>query len=540
MANMADNGAFGTLDIRAALYPDKAVPIDARSLFSSYEGAAAEAKNAVNAGERGLYYFGQQICVVNTEGVNWYVIVKGSDGKGDLQPIGASVRIDETTKHWIIDGHDTGVVAEGKNGEPGKPGPKGDPGDPGQKGDPGESGIAAPVSGFFTVGLDEEGNLYAYSADGKTTPGLIYNPNDGGLYADVEGWEPILLGCVKGPQGEPGKGIDVPLERGSGENALQQTGNDASGPNSAAYGYQAYSVGEASQAEGIGTAPLPEYTDKEDLLAQWLVTKFLAAVGYNSRVQGKDCLALGAGAYAQGLENAAIGNRAVALGNQNTVKGNNAFACGSKNTVDGLDSGSIGSENEIKSSRAYAFGLNNTVQGAGSAAIGSDNTVIGAGNYGFGNNNTVKGVGSAAVGQKNTTEQGVCFAFGRDNLLSAFTAFAFGLNNIIAKEAGTSAVFGNFLRAVAPYQAIFGKYNAKNADALFMVGNGTGDADDKRSNIFEVLKDGTATLDGKKVATADDIPDGSEITAVTIKQMFADGTLRLALEGEEFYLITED
>lgn len=209
---IANEGEFLTKDIDRSLYTMGAYPIDAKSLFNDYNAAKELIRDkTVNAGEKGQYYFGQQVCVVNSAGVNWYVIVKGSDGLGDLQPLGASVRIDEETKHWIIDGHDTGVVAEGKNGEPGQPGPKGDPGDPGQKGDPGESGIAAPVSGFFTVGVDEDGNLYAYSADGKTTPGLKYNSADGGLYADVAGFQPILLGYVRGPKGDkgdPGESFD--------------------------------------------------------------------------------------------------------------------------------------------------------------------------------------------------------------------------------------------------------------------------------------------------------------------------------------------
>lgn len=53
------------------------------------------------------------------------------------------------------------------------------------------------------------------------------------------------------------------------------------------------------------------------------------------------------------------------------------------------------------------------------------------------------------------------------------------------------------------FQTALGMFNADNANALFMVGNGKSDT--VRSNAFEVLKNGTAFLGGKKVATVDQL-----------------------------------
>lgn len=48
------------------------------------------------------------------------------------------------------------------------------------------SGIIAPINGFFTMAVDEEGNLWAYSADNGTTPTFEYDSATGDLYVVLE------------------------------------------------------------------------------------------------------------------------------------------------------------------------------------------------------------------------------------------------------------------------------------------------------------------------------------------------------------------
>lgn len=69
----------------------------------------------------------------------------------------------------------------GQTGPRGERGPQGEPGIPGEKGPPGESGIVTPVSGFFTLSVDSDGNLWAYSEDGNA-PNLEYDSETGNLY----------------------------------------------------------------------------------------------------------------------------------------------------------------------------------------------------------------------------------------------------------------------------------------------------------------------------------------------------------------------
>lgn len=61
---------------------------------------------------------------------------------------------------------DTGARGPiGPQGPEGVAGPQGPQGIQGEKGDPGDSGVTAPLSGFFTLGVDPDGELYALVND---------------------------------------------------------------------------------------------------------------------------------------------------------------------------------------------------------------------------------------------------------------------------------------------------------------------------------------------------------------------------------------
>ena len=63
-------------------------------------------------------------------------------------------------------------------------GPKGDKGDTGATGPQGASGVTAPTSGFFTLQVDPNGDLYAVYADTATASAapVSYDPATGDLY----------------------------------------------------------------------------------------------------------------------------------------------------------------------------------------------------------------------------------------------------------------------------------------------------------------------------------------------------------------------
>ncbi|MCI7301830.1 MAG: collagen-like protein [Clostridiales Family XIII bacterium] len=77
---------------------------------------------------------------------------------------------------------------KGEKGEPGKDGAQGlqgQKGDTGPQGPPGESGVVTPVNAFFTMSVDQEGNLWSNYADGGTAP--EFELDNGTLYFVTEG-----------------------------------------------------------------------------------------------------------------------------------------------------------------------------------------------------------------------------------------------------------------------------------------------------------------------------------------------------------------
>lgn len=74
---------------------------------------------------------------------------------------------------------------QGVKGEQGERGPQGIQGPKGEKGDRGDSGITVPLSGFFSLTVDSDGNLWSHVADGAAAPPLSYDPSTGELYYEI-------------------------------------------------------------------------------------------------------------------------------------------------------------------------------------------------------------------------------------------------------------------------------------------------------------------------------------------------------------------
>ena len=74
---------------------------------------------------------------------------------------------------------------QGIQGETGPAGPQGIQGPQGPKGERGDSGVTVPLSGFFSLTVDPDGNLWSHVADGAAAPPLSYNPSTGELYYEI-------------------------------------------------------------------------------------------------------------------------------------------------------------------------------------------------------------------------------------------------------------------------------------------------------------------------------------------------------------------
>ena len=88
-------------------------------------------------------------------------------------------------------------------------------------------------------------------------------------------------------------------------------------------------------------------------------------------------------------------------------------------------------------------------------------------------------------------------AEGFNTAATAEASHAEGKKTIASGSYSHASGYGT--KATEEAQFVCGKYNTVNSNAVFSVGWGTDD--DNRTNLFEVLKDGTATLNGSPVVT---------------------------------------
>ena len=124
----------------------------------------------------------------------WLVSIRGQDGKDGHTPdikIGAN-------GNWFIDGVDTGVRAQGPQGEPGQ---DGNPGKDGENGKPGQDGVS--VVSILKTGTSEDGLVDTYTitySNGNTSTFTVTNGKDGENGQDGQSI-----------QGNPGKDGHTPV-----------------------------------------------------------------------------------------------------------------------------------------------------------------------------------------------------------------------------------------------------------------------------------------------------------------------------------------
>lgn len=254
------------------------------------------------------------------------------------------------------------------------------------------------------------------------------------------------------------------------------------------------------------------------------------AEGYNHTVSG-------AAGHAEGYNQTVSGVHGHGEGDSNTVSGDNSHAEGQSNTVTGQSAHAEGKSNSTAAAQSHVEGLSNNIYGAGTeytlndvkytAKNGSDNSHIegevnkiygGTDSHAEGKNNIIYGRAGASgyggsqchieglnniISGDNTTEAHV---EGRGNKATNAQAHAEGQNTIASGAQSHAGGLGT--KATAQAQTAIGQYNAEDANALFIVGNGNSDTD--RKNAFVVDKKGNIEARG---VTAQTIAARSDIRA---------------------------
>jgi len=143
--------------------------------------------------------------------------------------------------------------------------------------------------------------------------------------------------------------------------------------------------------------------------------------------------------------------------------------------------------------RSHAEGSNTKATNTSAHSEGYNTEAAGHGAHAEGGFTKAKGLASHTEG------------FGTETIESAEAAHAEGYETVAGYRAHSEGEYtkasgrashagGTHTIASGASQTAIGKYNKKDNNALFIVGNGTADGDDYRSNAFVVNQDGTATI----------------------------------------------
>lgn len=210
------------------------------------------------------------------------------------------------------------------------------------------------------------------------------------------------------------------------------------------------------------------------------------------------------------------------------VIGYNNIASGPNNKLGAFNAGSFGNGNELFDSFPTAFGRSNKVHGFASSAIGQNNKVIGEKSIAVGTNNTITALYSFVSGNNNKARGYNGFLPNNMPLQAGFTVGG-SFNNIDLRTSTdrvnypSNTVFGYGLQSKTPGQTLFGKFNEVN-DSIFAIGNGTASAAAKRSNAFEVTKEGLTKANGGLVVSDGKLTISKGYLNLVVYKEKSDGT----------------
>ena len=283
---------------------------------------------------------------------------------------------------------------------------------------------------------------------------------------------------------------DIPIEKGSGENSVQQKGTQciASGLRSHAEGYNTQAIGQQSHAEGEGTK----------------------ASGLRSHAEGYDTTSDGGGAHSEGQHTRAFGQASHVEGHSanlptdEIIKGsNNEIIATWKNTkfslAKGIASHVEGKDNLALSTEGHAEGLQTIAVNVCSHSEGI-NTIAGIGNRPVISPNASAGHYSHAEGNGTQASGNSSHAEGKHTLAAASYSHSEGLNTEIESFADCSHVEGQSTIAKNLGEHAEGTYNVSNIGSStsnktrHSVGIGTNNTN--RKNALEIMQNGDVYIVG--------------------------------------------
>jgi len=304
------------------------------------------------------------------------------------------------------------------------------------------------------------------------------------------------------------------LENGTGENAVKQKGNTASGKDSFAQGLSNTASNIQTHAEGFGTQAVGNFAHSEGqyTIAHADISHTEGVGNVVGDLTESAVRSTGQGGHAEG-----IGNRV--LGTYGHAEGFGTTALGSYSHSSGIGSNDLSGNPQIGMTEYDESNyIKNTSVGHGISYDSTNNiTYISGARFGDGTQtfsafkarlsvgSTVKFLhvaGSSELGPEMTV-----YSIGNDYIYLNGKQEWIPTDNALKIEIkqapqdlyyGTAAGTGSFVAglnniAVGAYQTVVGKFNKNNLNTLFEVGNGDGNPYRNYAvgNAFEVYADGT-------------------------------------------------
>jgi len=274
---------------------------------------------------------------------------------------------------------------------------------------------------------------------------------------------------------------------GTGNNQLTGDtfidGNLRQGKNTTASGYFTHAEGmlttasnSGSHSEGFGSSAIGDFSHAEGLMN--------VASGSYTHAEGSFNLAKGVASHAEGTGTQAIGDSSHAEGSQTTssgtfshAEGSSSFALGIASHAEGYGSQAVGLYSHAEGQYAIAEGQASHAEGQFSTAFGILSHAEGYQTYASGGASHTEGIGTQTVGLFAHAEGSASYAYGEYSHTEGGDTRTLGTGSH-AEGLGTIAA--------ADYQHVAGRYNitSSNPDDLFIIGNGTSNAN--RKNILTV------------------------------------------------------
>jgi hypothetical protein len=371
-----------------------------------------------------------------------------------------------------------------------------------------------PRDSKYRLILEQE--LYTYDVNGWTLHKSTGQPGAGdsaeifnhpsnraeGIAAHAEGY---LTNALKNYTHAEGYGTTADGRCAHAEGA----DTSATGDNSHTEGIHTTAEGSSSHAEGYDTHATANFAHSE---------------GENTRATQEAAHAEGYDTTASGYYAHAEGQSTKATGNYTHSEGIESEASGVASHVEGwgtIASGETVSPSELEISSDYdtygnlganhAEGFKTEATGAYSHAEGYKSkanrkaahaegwkTFAGySSEYSYPDGDTSRGEFAHAEGEGTQAINYSAHAEGHSNI-AAGTASHVGGEYSEAKGLRSFA-HGAYVNAKEADQVVFGKYNADNSNALFIIGNGTSDT--ARTNLFEITTGDGVKYNGNKLAT---------------------------------------